>query len=71
MGRKSTVIELTSADREQLELQTRARTIQAQTVHRDRILLLKAEGHSIDEIADKVGMNRKSMDDQRCLPETC
>ena len=52
MGRKSTVIELTSADREYLELQTRARTIQAQTVNRARILLLKA---------DKVGMNRKSV----------
>lgn len=61
MGRKSTVIELTSADREYLELQTRARTIQAQTVNRARILLLKADGHSIDDIADKVGMNRKSV----------
>ena len=61
MGRKSTVIELTSADSEYLELQTRARTIQAQTVNRARILLLKADGHSIDDIADKVGMNRKSV----------
>ena len=61
MGRKSTVIELTSADREYLELQTRERTIQAQTVNRARILLLKADGHSIDDIADKVGMNRKSV----------
>ena len=61
MGRKSTVIELTSADREYLELQTRSRTIQAQTVNRARILLLKADGHSIDDIADKVGMNRKSV----------
>ena len=61
MGRKSTVIELTSADREYLELQTRARTIQAQTVNRARILLLKADGHSIDDITDKVGMNRKSV----------
>lgn len=61
MGRKSTVIELTSADRKYLELQTRARTIQAQTVNRARILLLKADGHSIDDIADKVGMNRKSV----------
>ena len=61
MGRKSAVIELTSTDREYLELQTRARTIQAQTVNRARILLLKADGHSIDDIADKVGMNRKSV----------
>lgn len=54
MGRKSIAIELTSADRKYLELQTRARTIQAQTVIRARILLLKADGHSIDDIADKV-----------------
>ena len=43
------------------DTQTRARTIQAQTVNRARILLLKAEGASIDSIADKVGMNRKSV----------
>lgn len=61
MGRKSIAIELTPADRKYLELQTRARTIQAQTVNRARILLLKADGHSIDDIADKVGMNRKSI----------
>ena len=61
MGRKSVAIELTPADRKYLELQTRARTIQAQTVNRARILLLKADGHSIDDIADKVGMNRKSI----------
>ena len=39
----------------------RARTIQSQTVIRARILLLKAEGISVDHIADKVGMNRKSV----------
>lgn len=61
MGRKSTSITLTFADREYLELQTRARTIQAQTVNRARILLLKADGVRIDDIADKVGMNRKSV----------
>lgn len=61
MGRKTATIELTPADREYLELQTRARTIQAQTVNRARILLLKADGHSIDDIADKVGLNRKSV----------
>lgn len=44
-----------------LETQTRARTIQAQTVSRARILLLKADGYSINEIADKVGLNRKSV----------
>ena len=61
MGRKSTTIALSNEDRDYLELQTRARTIQAQTVNRARILLLKAEGTSIDDIADKVGMNRKSV----------
>lgn len=61
MGRKSTTITLSNEDREYLELQTRARTIQAQTVNRARILLLKADGVRIDEIADKVGINRKSV----------
>lgn len=61
MGRKSSVINLTAQDRKYLEMQTRARTIQAQTVSRARILLLKADGCSIDDIADKVGINRKSV----------
>lgn len=61
MGRKSTIINLSAEDREYLEAQTRARTIQAQTVNRARILLLKADGCSINEIADKVGINRKSV----------
>ena len=37
MGRKSSIINLTAEDREYLEMQTRARTIQAQTVSRARI----------------------------------
>ena len=61
MGRKSSIINLTAEDREYLEMQTRARTIQAQTVSRARILLLKADDCSIDDIADKVGINRKSV----------
>lgn len=61
MGRRAATITLSTEDREFLELQTRARTIQAQTVCRARILLLKADGVSIDEIADKVGLNRKSV----------
>lgn len=61
MGRKASVITLTVEEREYLEAQTRARTIQAQTVNRARILLLKADGCSIDDIADKVGINRKSV----------
>lgn len=40
---------------------TRARTIQAQTVTRARILLLRADAISIDSIADKVYLNRCSV----------
>ena len=54
-------IELSNEEREYLELQTRARTIQAQTVTRARILLLRADSVSIDAIADKVGLNRCSV----------
>ena len=61
MGRKATAIILTSEEREYLKSQTRSRTIQAQTVCRARILLLKAEGVAIDVIADKVGINRCSV----------
>ena len=61
MGRKANAITLTEDERSYLELQTRARTIQAQTVCRARILLLRADGVSIDVIADKVGINRCSV----------
>lgn len=61
MGRKSSTITLCFEDRAYLETQTKARTIQAQTVARARILLLKADGYSIEAIADKVDMNRKSV----------
>ena len=61
MGRKSSTITLSFEDRAYLDTQTKARTIQAQTVARARILLLKADGYSIEAIADKVDMNRKSV----------
>lgn len=61
MGRKASAITLTEDQRSYLELQMRARTIQAQTVCRARILLLRADGVSIDSIADKVGINRCSV----------
>lgn len=61
MGRKAKVLQLSAEDRNYLEQQTRARTIQAQTVNRARILLLRANGHSVADIADKVGLNRKSV----------
>lgn len=61
MGRKVATITLTNEERIYLETQTRARTIQAQTVNRARILLLRADGTSINDIADKVGINRCSV----------
>ena len=61
MSKKASSIELTSDQREYLETQIRARTIQAQTVCRARILLLRAGGLSINDIADKVGINRCSV----------
>ena len=61
MGRKSISIVLSDDDRSYLEAQTRARTIQAQTVNRARILLLKAEGIPTNDIADKLDINRKSV----------
>ena len=53
MGKKATSITLSSEDRAFLEEQ--------QTVVRAKILLLKADGISIDAIADKVDLNRKSV----------
>lgn len=61
MGRKAAAITLSSEDRKYLETQTRARTIQAQTVCRARIILLRSEGFTINDIADKVGINRCSV----------
>lgn len=61
MGRKPAVIELTPDERSYLELQTRTRTVQAQIMIRAKILLLKADGYSINAIAEKVDMNRKSV----------
>ena len=61
MGKRASSIELSNEEREYLERQTCARTIQAQTVTRARILLLRADSVSIDAIADKVGINRCSV----------
>ena len=61
MGKRASSIKLSNEEREYLEIQTRARTIQAQTVARARILLLRADGVSIDAIADKVDLNRCSV----------
>ncbi|SEM42953.1 Helix-turn-helix domain-containing protein, partial [Butyrivibrio sp. ob235] len=48
-------------DREYFESIVRTRTMQAQIVSRARILLLKADGESVDAIAEKVGLNRNSV----------
>ena len=61
MGRTASSIELSIEDRKYLESQMRARTIQAQTAERARILILKADGKPIDDIAALIGMNRKSV----------
>ena len=50
MGRKSSVINLTAEEHDYLETQTRARMIQAQTVNRARILLLKASGCNAEPV---------------------
>ena len=58
---KAKPLTLSSEDRSRLESITKTRTLQAQTVTRARILLLKADGESIDAIAEKVGLNRNSV----------
>jgi transposase len=58
---KATRIEISENDRVYFETLVRSRTMQAQIVQRARIILLKAEGNSIETIADKVGINRKSV----------
>lgn len=58
---KATPLKITEDDRDCLETICRTRTIQAQIMNRARIILLKANGESIDDIAEKVGMNRNSI----------
>lgn len=52
---------LSAEERNQLETIMRTRTLQAQVVSRARILLLKADGASVDTIAEKVDLNRNSV----------
>lgn len=58
---KSQALKLSAEEIKQLEAISRTRTLQAQIVSRARILLLKAEGNSVDTIADKVNLNRNSV----------
>ncbi|MCI8299877.1 MAG: helix-turn-helix domain containing protein [Lachnospiraceae bacterium] len=52
---------ISTEQRSKLEAITRTRTLQAQVVSRARILLLKADGYSVDSIAEKVDLNRNSV----------
>ena len=58
---KAQQLQLSDQDRTRLEAIIRARTNQAQIVNRARILLLKADGESVDSIAEKVDLNRNSV----------
>ena len=58
---KAQSLKLSENDRSYLESVTRTRTMQAQTVSRAKILLLKADGESVDAIADKLDLNRNSV----------
>jgi len=61
MGRPICEAKLTEGERKSLETLMRSRTEQAQIVQRARILLLRADGESMEEIANKVGINRNSV----------
>lgn len=58
---KAQALSLTAEERMKLKTITRTGTLQARTVSRARILLLKADGYSVDAVADKVGLNRNSV----------
>ena len=58
---KVTTLELPKSERLELESIFRSRSLPAHEVQRSRILLLRADGLSIEHIADKVGINRKSV----------
>lgn len=58
---KAQPLALSHDERTQLESIIRTRTLQAQVVSRAKILLLKADGESVDFIADKVDLNRNSV----------
>ena len=62
MGRKASTINLSEDERLYLEIRDACKNNSApETVIRKNYFSLKAEGISVDHIADKVGMNRKSV----------
>jgi transposase len=58
---KAIRLELAEGDRSYFESILRSRTTQVQIAQRARVLLLKSDGLTVDEIADKVGVNRNSV----------
>ncbi len=58
---KSQMLIISDSDKSYLESVVRTRTIQAQVVNRAKILLLKAAGETIDSVAYKLDINRKSV----------
>ena len=54
-------LKITDEDKKELESIVRKRTIEYRTVIRAKILLLKVEGKTIDEIAEKVELSRNSV----------
>ena len=58
---KPKALALSADEHNELETIVRTRTLQAQVVTRARILLLKEAGESVDNIAEKVDLNRNSV----------
>lgn len=58
---KSQMLVISDSDKSYLESVVRTRTIQAQVANRAKILLLKSGGETVDSIADKLDINRKSV----------
>jgi transposase len=58
---KSRLLVITDDDRAYLESVIRRRTVQAQTANRAKIILFKANGETVDSIANKLDINRKSV----------
>jgi len=52
---------LSAEERSQIDIITRTRTLQVLIVSITRILRLKADGNSVDSIAEKVGLNHNNI----------
>lgn len=61
MKRARKPIDLSESDKKYLATLLRSRTEQAQIVQRARVLLLRAEGTALSDIAEKVGININSV----------